>query len=89
VKTLHRSVFSPSFGRAVSSLTAFSREIFAHRLRLAPYFADTCATQERDAMFPPIIIMLWVLKNKGASRAATSQGLLLVSSEGGRYHYPE
>jgi len=37
---------------------AFSRKIFAHCLRLAPGYADTCATQDCDALFPPIIIML-------------------------------
>jgi hypothetical protein len=58
VKTLHRSVFTVLRARCFQPVRAFSRKIFAHRLRLAPYFADTCATQERDAMFPPIIIML-------------------------------
>jgi hypothetical protein len=37
---------------------AVSQKIFAHCLRLAPDYADTCATQECDAMFPPIIIIL-------------------------------
>jgi hypothetical protein len=50
VKTLHRSVFSQSSARAVSSLAARFP---------APGYADTCATQECDAMFPPILIMLW------------------------------
>jgi hypothetical protein len=43
---------------------AVSQKIFAHCLRLAPDYANTCATQECDAMFPPIII-----KHLGLSRA--------------------
>jgi hypothetical protein len=37
---------------------ALSRRIFAHRLRLAQGRADTCTTQDCDAVFPPVITML-------------------------------
>jgi hypothetical protein len=56
VKTLHRSVFSQSSGRKVSSLAAFSRQIFAHRLRLAQGYTETCVPSDCAATFPPIII---------------------------------